>query len=172
MTTYARARSDVLQWLRQDTGAHVTTFFDLYALPTDFPRRAAATGAPSGAARATLLEEAFARDIGSPLFFPHIQPHEFEALLFSDVAAIDRALQLLMPVSRLSNLTTMLTSLPTPEDLNDSPSTAPSKRLLGLYPAYDKRLFGPLIAAEIGLTRMRQACPHFGAWLTRLESLS
>ena len=33
-------------------------------------------------------------------------------------------------------------------------------------------LHGPLIAVEIGLDSLRQACPHFNSWLLRLEQLA
>ena len=59
----------------------------------------------------------------------------------------------------------------TPEDINDSPTTAPSKRIKRLIPSYRKRLDGPPLAAEIGLNGIRSECPRFDAWLHRLESL-
>jgi hypothetical protein len=60
----------------------------------------------------------------------------------------------------------------TPEDINDSPVSAPSKRILQLMPDYQKTFHGPLIAAEIGLVALRGACPHFNEWLTKLEMLA
>ena len=59
---------------------------------------------------------------------------------------------------------------PTPEDINDSPITAPSKRVMDLVPGYEKPLLGTLAALQIGLGRIRQECPHFDAWVARLES--
>ena len=56
-----------------------------------------------------------------------------------------------------------------PEDINDSPLTAPSKRIEELYPGYQKTLHGPLALLEIGLPALRRECRHFGGWLTRLE---
>ena len=50
--------------------------------------------------------------------------------------------------------------------------TAPSKRIVGLFPGYQKQLFGPLAAIEIGLSSIRMECPHFNRWLERLESLA
>ena len=60
----------------------------------------------------------------------------------------------------------------TPEHINDSPETAPSKRLLQLFPGYDKPAFGSLALGRIGLAALRQSCPHFATWLARLESLA
>jgi hypothetical protein len=36
---------------------------------------------------------------------------------------------------------------------------------------YDEDLHGPLITYAIGLPRLRERCPHFNGWLTRLEQL-
>jgi hypothetical protein len=51
------------------------------------------------------------------------------------------------------------------------PATAPSKRLLTHYPAYDKPLDGPLAVCELGLGKLREQCPHLDQWLARLETI-
>jgi len=56
------------------------------------------------------------------------------------------------------------------EEINDSPVTAPSKRVEALVPGYEKPLLGVLAVLEIGLSRIREECPHFDGWLTQLES--
>jgi hypothetical protein len=58
-----------------------------------------------------------------------------------------------------------------PEDINDHPKTAPSKRIVAAMRGYQKTFHGPLIACEIGLSAIRQNCPHFDAWLQKLERL-
>jgi hypothetical protein len=62
--------------------------------------------------------------------------------------------------------------LHTPEEINDSPDTAPSKRVLDLLPEYEKPLFGTLAVLEIGLARIRTESPHFDNWLKKLETCS
>ena len=59
----------------------------------------------------------------------------------------------------------------TPEEINDSPETAPSKRVEDLVPGYEKPLLGTLAVLEIGLPQIRVECPHFSSWLERLEVL-
>ena len=59
---------------------------------------------------------------------------------------------------------------PTPEDINDHPDTAPSKRVLRIYPKYRKVLDGTLAAKAVGVDRMRQECPHFRDWVAQLEA--
>lgn len=73
------------------------------------------------------------------------------------------------PISR--QFQAIRSAFATPEDINNNPNTAPSKRVLGLYPAYRKVLEGTLAAQAIGIDRMRQECPHFRVWLEQLEAL-
>lgn len=48
--------------------------------------------------------------------------------------------------SRFANIGTVI-----PEDINSTPSGAPSKRLAAIKPDYNKVLEGNLIAMEIGI---------------------
>lgn len=59
-----------------------------------------------------------------------------------------------------------------PEEINISPLTAPSKRILALFPAYDKPIHGSLAAMEIGLDTIRKECGRFDGWLKKLEALA
>lgn len=59
-----------------------------------------------------------------------------------------------------------------PENINDNPETAPSKRLLSLYPSYSKTINGSVIFNKIPLSHIRNKCPHFNEWVTKLESLT
>ncbi len=38
-------------------------------------------------------------------------------------------------------------------------------------PNYQKRVDGPYLAKQLGLSVIRSACPRFGKWIDRLESL-
>ncbi len=59
------------------------------------------------------------------------------------------------------------------EYINDGPTTAPSKRIIDHVPRYkgQKASAGPDIAEYIGLPLIRAKCPHFKAWLNKLEGL-
>ncbi len=74
-----------------------------------------------------------------------------------------------------SNLASQFQSIregfPSPEDIDDSRATAPSKRVLQFCPSYRKVLNGTQAAAEVGIDAMRRECPHFRDWLGRLEQL-
>ena len=101
--------------------------------------------------------------------FAYVQRHEFEALLFSDVSAFARVLDI--PQNAASALAGVRAQFANPEDINDSPDTAPSKRILGAFPNYDKVADGSDVASMVGIEAMREECPRFAAWLTQLESL-
>lgn len=102
-------------------------------------------------------------------FVPFVVVHEFEALLFSDCAAFSRAIY--RPDLKAA-FTAIRNKFGTPEDINDSPVTAPSKRVEALVPGYQKPFFGALAIIEIGLPQIRSECPHFDRWLRRLEALA
>ena len=173
--SYTRARHDVVRLLKGDRRAYCTTMFDFFRLSPEFPRKAI-VGPPSTVSKASMVEEAFFEDIAETLgdnwvpcrFIPYIQMHEFEGLLFSDTAAFARGIY---RPDLMSALTQIREPFETPEDIDDGPQTAPSKRVLALYPGYDKVAWGTLAALEVGLDAIRRECPHFAQWLARLESL-
>lgn len=91
--------------------------------------------------------------------FPYVQQHEFEALLFSD----PRAFSILPSVTDgiVDDLLSIRSRFDNPEDIDDSPDSAPSKRIKKLIPRYGKVVAGSLVADEIGLEKIRAECPRF-----------
>jgi hypothetical protein len=173
-------RRDILRHLRQDSLAYSTTLVDYYALPQSgtgaWPGRATAANQPT-ALKALTVEDAIAADIKTEMggdsffpsrFVPFVMVHEFEGLLFSDCAAFTRAIG--RPDLEVA-FQAVRDAFATPEEINDSPVTAPSKRVEGLIRNYEKPLMGTLGVIEIGLARIRQECPHFDSWLRTLEAL-
>lgn len=165
----------LVKTLNERADTFVTTFFDLYGLPSDFPGAEPSRAVPDPLQRAAAvergLEEAVLAQVGCrpERFIAHVQPYEFEALLFSDTERL---------VSREPSwrkfagpLRHARESALSPEHINDGPDTHPSKRLAALRPAYQKTLDGPAVLEAIGLDRIRQECHHFGAWLSRMEAL-
>lgn len=168
--SYAKIKPQVLRLCRQDADAYITTLFDLYALPGDFPGRHAASypNTGSGHQKSTFLETQFGQDINFANFIPNLMVHEFEALLFTQPEKFDEWTD---DNTVATTLRAVTQAHPTPEDINDSPATAPSKRILATMKSYQKTFHGPLIACEIGLDTIRGGCPHFDAWLKKLEAL-
>ena len=166
----------VLRFLRNTLGqrrdTHVTTFFDLYGLQSDFPGLAGSPRDPldrAAAIEASLHEEVVRVARCRPdRFLPHIQPYEFEALLFSDTSHFARE----QPEweQRADELAAARRGAASPEHINDGPDTHPSARLERLA-GYQKVRHGTAVAKRIGLERIREECCHFAGWLARLESL-
>ena len=94
--------------------------------------------------------------------------HEFEAYMFSEPAAFADAIR--RPDLR-EDLIEIRQQFETPEHIDNSPVSAPSKRILDLFPGYEKALMGERAALKIGLPKIRQECPLFDDWLTQLENL-
>lgn len=165
--TFDRVKGDIQRLLNDNGAVAVTTMIDLYGLPLNFPGK---QDTVKGGAyeRVRFLEQRFAESIDNHKFIPYLSLHEFEALLFAEPATITETLG---QQNKLAELKKIRSSFTTPEEINDSPITAPSKRLEKLYPDYQKPLFGALIALNIGLATLCEECPHFGEWIRRLEQL-
>jgi hypothetical protein len=125
-------------------------------------------------ARADAVEGAVSNDISVELgeafdqqrFIPYVVMHEFEGLLFSDPARFANGIG---KPALASQLQVIRDGFFTPEEINDSPETAPSKRVKQLYASYQKPLMGILAAEEIGLAAIRSECPLFDNWVKQLE---
>jgi Domain of unknown function (DUF4276) len=170
---YETMRRDILNELKRRKGPDIlfTTLIDLYGLPRDFPGKDRAARNPAEPVSYTrALEKAFEDDIGDRRFIPYLQLYEYETMLLADPDSFryafddcDRAIEELKRITA---------SFPTIEHIDDGPTSAPSKRIIDLIPAYYglKSSAGPDIAEYTGLPAIRAKCPHFDAWLTLLES--
>ena len=170
LSSYSKVKPQIEKLCKQDSNAYVSTFFDYYALPKDFPGNTGLRlfGPAGGTAKVAYLEQQLGAAIAHRNFIPNLTLHEFEALLLTDVEAfaewtdVDEVLEPLRKVRAAI----------APEDINNDALTAPSKRILNVMPEYQKTLHGPLIALAIGLDAIRAACPHFNCWLNKLDGLS
>ncbi len=167
LTSYDRVKRDVLNLLQDSNAVAVTTMYDLYGLPQTFPAYETRPAAPYE--KVKYLEAAFAQDINHIRFRPYLQLHEFETFLF--VAPDVTADELLLNDQQSSALQQIKELFNSPEEINDNPLTAPSKRITTIYDAYDKDFDGPLVTLTLGLDRLRKHCPHFDAWIAWLENL-
>jgi len=177
---YTAMKNDILRFLQQEKGRDVyfTTMIDLYALPTDFPGRSDSEKLRNSPYdRIAKLEECFLHDIVDPWgrpsrFIPHIQLHEFEAILFCRPAAFASFFGNCS--KQIESLEAIAGSFKSPELIDDGAQTAPSKRIIREFPDYEgaKTTAGPQIAEQTGIENVRDRCPHFNQWLKQLESLS
>ena len=108
-------------------------------------------------------------NLGAKRVFPYVQKHEFEGLLFSETFAfgvIERVAE-----HEIAALSDTRQQFEAPEDINDYPERAESKRILNTVQGYRKRRDGLSVARATGLAKIRSECPRFNSWLTRLEGL-
>jgi hypothetical protein len=137
---------------------YVTTLYDLYAFDGHDGRDAQA------------LESAIHEAVGPvPNLLAYVQRHEFEALLFADP---QRVADHFPDKDGLKQLQKALQQCGAPENINHGFDTCPSRRLKRAFASYDKVRHGAELTAQIGLAQVRNACPRFGAWLTKLENLN
>ena len=176
ITKWANARKEVMSHLLEDQGRISSTMVDYYGLPLSWPGRTEAReGKKTLIERAAAVEQAVLKDISSGLtnfnlqrFVPYVVMHEFEGLLFSDP---DRFAQAIGRSDLSHEFQAIRNGFPTPEDINDSPETAPNKRIKRLYRRYQKPLKGVQAVQAIGLETIRRECPLFNGWIERLERL-
>lgn len=170
---------DVKIWLLESQnlpGCWVTTMVDLYSFPyhdrpdwiADFESQ------HDGLHKALFLENKLKDEfLTFKRFIPYIQLHEYETLLLVNTASIHSAFFNLYNANTLKKLNADIAGY-TPEEINQGQHSSPSKRIISHYPLYDddKPVWGSLIAQDIGIEPMRQACPHFNDWITMLENIA
>ncbi|MFO0916097.1 MAG: DUF4276 family protein [Pirellulales bacterium] len=171
---YQKARRDIVNHLKNPHFTHVTTFFDFYGMTARWPGRDAARTksiARKPVTVETAIRDDILKEVGSQLvarFLPYIQMHEYEALLFAETSALPEVMRDSRTKGQLEEIRGEFYS---PEEINDSPLTAPSKRIEGIYPYYRKPLHGVLAAKRITIDVMVHECPHFGDWVRKLGDL-
>jgi hypothetical protein len=172
---FERLFTDIRARLLGETSAFCTTFFDFYGLPEDFPGKNEAKQQLTIENKAQCISDLLTEKIRFKLgdealrrFFPYVQMYEFEGLLFSDPDGLANAVNQPGLVEAFRKIRD---TFETPENINNSPAKAPSKRIGTLYAGYDKPIHGSLAAIEIGLDVMRRECLLFDAWLKRIEAL-
>jgi len=148
-------------------GGIVTTFIDFYALDPGFPGFEPSPSPRKPITRVQAIEAAMAQELRDSRFIPYIQLHEFEALCFANGSGFQ---QFIEDKQAKDALCEIVRQFPNPEDINEGPNTAPSKRILAQVPFYQKPLMGRKITQAIGLPTLRAKCPHFNEWLTRIEA--
>ena len=166
-TNYAHIRNDITNSLKSNSkDLIVSMFVDFFRIPTSIPEYNIIMSSGTYQTQVAKLESAINKDINDRRFIPYIQLHEFEGLLFSSNAGFEtyfiaeHAIQTNDIVNGYAN----------PEDINSSPETAPSKRLIKIKNDYDKVLEGNLIALEVGIVAILQRCPRFKNWIETLEN--
>lgn len=162
---YGKIKNELTKLCKSHKHAYVTTMFDYYGMPTDTP------GIDCQEAdlrkRIRIMEAAVNADIGEGNCIFHYNLHEFEALLFSHPASFS----LITDEETVRKLQEIRDAYETPEHINNSVDTAPSKRIESLIPNYAKVKNGALLSQDIGIDAMLAACPHFREWVETIVQL-
>lgn len=172
---FARAKNDIGRHLKQRSDTWVTLLVDYYGIRNDWPGYFDAASKSTGSQKEEVICRATAAEVNrlypelntGKRFIPYFSMHEIEALYFSDPSVLADRLNV-----RQSLVEAILDECGSPEQIDNSPLTAPSKRLEALCPRFKKTTTGITIAASIGLASMRAQCPLFNTWLSQLEALT
>lgn len=172
-TGYSIMMDFMTRKIKQDPTALYSTMFDYYAFPSDCPVLEISKAETDIYRKAQIIEENMKQDVMNRIysfveFVPYIQMHEFEALLFSGVQTFKISLG--VTEDQLNALIQIQESYNTPEHINDSTETAPSKRLEGIIPGYQKTLDGINTVTLMTIHEIRGKCVHFDQWLKLLEN--
>ena len=172
--SYDRVIHFVTNKLKEDQTAFVTTLFDYYALDEQFLDNV------KFHSDIYVYIENIQRNLDKKIreccdtdrFFSHIQPHEFESLLFSDIEKIITA-DANWDAKLIDKLQKIIENFKNPELINNSKETSPSHRLEKIFVSskYNKVLHGGKIAESIGIEKIRSECQHFNLWCEKLSQL-
>ena len=172
---FSRVKRDLELHLKQRADTYVTTFIDYYG-NMEWPGLDLVSPQALPAQIAETINEATKRQVYSLFsgqqaerrFIPFVAVHEFEALLFSDA----RTLAAQLGIDE-STVTSVISETGSPEAINNSPQTAPSKRLdsWSANGKFLKTTMGIKIAQAIGIEKIRKKCHLFDGWLTRFEEI-
>ncbi len=174
---WPQIRCDVLRFLhlnKPDQPVFVTTMYDYYRMPLDWPGRKAAEDVP-WQDRADVVESALAADVSQEMgddfiesrFIPYVQLHELEALILSRPDTLKREFP-----SRVADVDALIAEIgdAAPESIDDGHETSPSRRIIAHIPEY-RGLKGVAAANVLGmipLETLRERCEHFDRWLAVL----
>jgi hypothetical protein len=164
---YDHLKRDATKLLKERREIVLSTFVDYFRVPNNLPEFDECGRIADIDRKIECLEEAMKKDIGDARFFPYIQKHEFEALLFSSNEGFESYYG--REVSK--ETAKIIEAFPNPEEINDKPQTAPSKRLLKIIPTYNKVLEGNILALQVTLEQMLEKCPRFNGWIEGLIDL-
>jgi len=171
LSKYEHLKKDIVNCL-YETDVFITTLIDFYALPRDFPKFKESVEITNKSERLSFLEEAIKEEIECSQnkkfenLLPYIQLHEFEALVFSSLNGIESLYN--SKEADFKELEKVIHRYPNPEDINDHPNTAPSKRLIKSIIGYNKFNDGIMIIDEIGIEEVLIKCPRFNGWVLKL----
>lgn len=166
VSDYNKIKNELTIICKSHSHEFVTTMFDYYAMPSNTP------GIDNQDAdvvrRIESVEAAINADIGLRNCSFHFMLHEFEGILFSNPASFS----LIADEDTVGKVQNIRDAFPTPEHINNSPETAPSKRLAQLIPGYAKVRNGTILSKDMGIDAIIKECPHFRNWIRQIADMA
>ena len=165
VSDYEKIKRELSHICKQQQSGIVTTMFDYYAMPSNTPM--IGCNDPDLYSRIEKIEAAINADIGLPNCHFNLLLHEFEGLLFSNPDSF----RLIANATVVESIRIIKDSALSPEHINNSPQTAPSKRLAALLPGYAKVKNGSILSQDMGIDVIMENCRHFSSWIKKIASL-
>ena len=161
---YVQIKDEIVK-LCSNPNVLVTTMFDYYGMPNDTP--AISYKDNDLYKKIEHIEQEITKDIGCNNLRFNLMLHEFESLLFSDT----KSFGLIAKDSAVEKLQEIRGQYNTPEHINNSVDTAPSKRIIKEISDYSKVRQGIIVAQNIGIDKMLLECKHFSKWIEDLRNI-
>lgn len=170
IVNYGQMRNNLLKTLAnasKGANSYVTTMFDFYRLPTDVPGILDSAKVNNPYEKVEIIEREIrnAEGYDGNFFFPYIELHEFEAMIFSDITKLEEAYF----EDDLTALKECVKVYSNPELINDGAETAPSKRIMNCISCFDKANVGVDVLEKIGIEKIAAKCCHFAEWIRCIE---
>jgi hypothetical protein len=145
----------LVTFIKRASETIVTTFVDFYGFKN------------KDAKSVDEIEQELSDKSNAKCFIPYLQLYEIEALWFSNIEIIKQVKN--ADSQQFEKLKNIQRDYPNPEDINDGIQTAPSKRLIKIFPNYSKLIDGNSIFEKISIDEMIVKCPRFAKWIKTIE---
>ncbi len=166
VSDYSKIKNELPILCKTHKNEYVTTMFDYYGMPSNTPD--INNQEIDIYKRMEYIEQAINKDLNQPNLFFNLILHEFEGLLFSS----PQAFRCVTHEENVEKIKCIRSEFETPEHINNSRLTAPSKRLEELMPRYPKIKFGTIVSKEIGIDTIMAKCKHFKLWIDKIKELA
>ena len=165
VSDYNKIKRELTMLCKSHRNEYVTTMFDYYGMPDNTPQIDLQD--TNIFERIEEIEAAIDQDVGQTNCMFHFMLHEFEGILFSNPDSF----ALIAGQDIVDKIREIREDYPTPEHINNSPDTAPSKRLEQLIPNYAKIKNGTLMSKDMGIEKILNECSHFRDWVDKIAAL-
>lgn len=161
---YEKIKRELPMLCKMHRNEIVTTMFDYYGMPQNTP--AIDSSELDIYKRIEIIEQAINSDLNQTNLFFNLMLHEFEGILFSK----PQSFGIIADDNIVAALQVMKDEAISPEHINNSRETAPSKRILKLIPDYAKVKNGVLVSKDIGINTIITECKHFANWIEKIKT--